>query len=317
MNLYGIDLGKDNIVIEQDLINEMNRNERTNFNAQFVLKILSIIMPDRFVLIGDEKSVLFKINTYGSFNWQNTYLISKKCAAVLDFEKWIENLAFRLSERIEEDYIFNFQTYLLDFQKENCWNLLDNISQIAENILLNEFELCIDVNDNILFSHNNLKQVYEYSYEALEKLGKPSKVDAIYQKVIELNPDYMTDKNSIRVSMRRDTGFVPIGKTSVFGLKKWETEIDDFKGGTIRDIAEEFLEGQAEPKHIDKITEFVNNYRNVTSKNIYANLNKDKSKRFVFYRGLLIGLSAKKYSLEIDGKAIDQKRNTNNTNEHK
>ena len=87
MNLYGIDLGKDTIVIEQDLINEMNRNERTNFNSQFVLKILSILMPDRFVLIGDEKSVLFKINTYGSFNWKNTYLISKKIYSCIRFRK--------------------------------------------------------------------------------------------------------------------------------------------------------------------------------------------------------------------------------------
>ena len=304
MNLYGIDLGKDNIVIEQDLINEMNRNEHTNFNSQFVLKILSVIMPDRFVLIGDEKSVLFNMNTYGSYNWQNTYLISKKYTAVYDFEKLIENVAYRLSERIEEDYIFHFQAYLLDFQKENCWNLLDNISQIAEYIVFNEFELSIDVNEDILFNHNIHKQVYEYSYEALEKLGKPSKVDAIYQKVIESYPDYWTDKNSIRVSMRRDSGFVPIGKTGVFGLKKWEKEIDEFKGGTIREIAEEFLEGQAEPKHIDEITEFVNNYRNTTSKNIYANLIKDEIERFVFYSGLLIGLSSKKYSSEKYGLAI-------------
>ena len=306
INLYGIDLSKDYIVIEQDLVNEINRNEHTNFNSQFVLKILSVIMPDRFVLIGDEKSVLFNMKNYGSFNWQNTYLISKKCAAVFDFEKLIENIDFRLSERIEEDYSFNFQTYLLDFQKENCWNLLDNISQIAEYIVFNEFELSIDTYDNILFNHNKIKQVYEFSYEALEKLGKPSKVDAIYQKVIEHYPDYMTDKNGIKASMRRYCGFVPIGRTGVFGLKKWETEIDDFKGGTIRDIAEEFLEGQAEPKHIDKIAEFVNAYRNTTSKNIYANLIMDDSKRFVFYRGQMIGLSAKKYSSEKYGKAIDQ-----------
>jgi len=308
MNLYGIDLGKDYIDIEQDLINEMNRNEGTNFNSQFVLKILSILMPERFVLIGDEKSVLFKMNTYGSFNWKNTYLISKKYTAVYDFEKLIENVAFRLSERIEEDYIFHFQAYLLDFQKENCRNLLENISQIAENILLNEFELWIDTYDNILFSHNTPKQVYEYSYHALEELGKPSKVDAIYQKVIELYPDYWTDKNSIRVSMRRDSGFVPIGKTGVFGLKKWETEIDDFKGGTIREIAEEFLKGQIEPQRIDEIAEFVNNYRNTTSKNIYANLIKDEFKRFVFYRGFFIGLSGKKYSLEKYGLAIKQNK---------
>ena len=309
LNLYGLDLECDFIVIEEKFVNEMNKNEGTNFNAQFVLKILSVIMPDRFVLIGDEKSVLFNnMNSYGSFNWQSTYLVSKKYADVLDFEKLIKDIAFRLYEGNDDDYTFNFKTFLLDFQKENCKSLLNNITGIAEYIVLNEFELCIDTYDNILFSRKKIKQVYQYSYEALEKLGKPSKLDAIYEKVIELNEYYETDKNSIRASMKREAGFVSIGKTGVFGLKIWETEIDGFKGGTIRSIAEEFLKGQAEPRHIDEIAEFVNNYRNTTSKNIYANFIKDDSKRFVFYSGLLIGLSAKKYPSEIDGMAIDQNK---------
>jgi len=52
----------------------------------------------------------------------------------------------------------------------------------------------------------------------------------------------------------------------------------------------------------------VNNYRNTNSKNIYANLYTDESKRFVFYSGLLIGLSEKKYSLEKYGLAIKQNK---------
>jgi len=99
---------------------------------------------------------------------------------------------------------------------------------------------------------------------------------------------------------------VPIGKTSVYGLKKWETEIDEFKGGTIRAIAEEFLKGQAEPKHIDEITDYVNRYRNTKPRSVYANLNTDTWKRFVYFCGHLIGLSAKKYSIEKYGLAIRQ-----------
>ena len=52
----------------------------------------------------------------------------------------------------------------------------------------------------------------------------------------------------------------------------------------------------------------MNNYRNTNSKNIYANLYTDESKRFVFYSGLLIGLSEKKYSLEKYGLAIKQNK---------
>lgn len=305
MNLYGIDLDCDYIIIKEDIINEINRIENTYFNIQFVLKILSVIIPDLFVLIGDEKSVLFNANVREAYNWQNTYLISKKYTDLFDFEKFIDDVSLRLSERIEEDFNFNFQTYLLAFQKDNCQNLLENISRIAEYILFNEFELCIDTNENIVFKRNTIKQVYEYSYHALEVLGKPSKVNVIYKKVIELFPDCESDENSIRASMRKDTGFVPIGRTSIYGLKKWEAEIDDFKGGTIRDIVEEYLHSETQPKHIDEITAFVNNYRNTTSKNIYANLNMDESKRFMFFRGLMIGLSSKKYTSGKCVKVID------------
>ena len=52
----------------------------------------------------------------------------------------------------------------------------------------------------------------------------------------------------------------------------------------------------------------MNNYRNTTSKNIYANLIKDEFKRFVFYSRFFIGLSGKKYSLEKYGMAIKQNK---------
>jgi hypothetical protein len=52
---------------------------------------------------------------------------------------------------------------------------------------------------------------------------------------------------------------------------------------------------QSEPKHIDEITDFVNRYRDTNAKNIYANLQMEENKRFVFFKGLMIGLKSKKY----------------------
>ena len=71
----------------------------------------------------------------------------------------------------------------------------------------------------------------------------------------------------------------------MFGLKKWENELEDFKGGTIRSISTEFLEQSDNPKHISEITEYVLKYRpNSNEKSIYYNLRIEESETFSFFK---------------------------------
>lgn len=115
--------------------------------------------------------------------------------------------------------------------------------------------------------------------------------------VLILNPNYETDEGSLRASMLRKNGFVSIGRTSVYGLKKWEKEIDNFKGGTIRKIAEEYLANCDCPQHISKIAENIFIYRPRTNeKSIYYNLKLDESKIFIFFQDSHVGLVSKNYS---------------------
>jgi hypothetical protein len=295
LNTYQISLDDEFINLKEENVLEINGNENVNFNSQFITYIFSILLKDTHDLIGNAENVFFNKKTGNQHYWNNLYLIRKDLTWIFDFEKLIEDVYFRISEKIEEDYKFYFQSYLLNFQNENCISKLDTITTISETLLFSEFELTIDLEENIVFKRNTFKQVYEYAYEALEKLGVPSKVDVICKKVRELYPDYKTDEDSIRASMQRKTGFVPFGRTSVYGLKVWEAE-KDIRGGTIRDIAEEFLMKYSEPKHIDDITDFVNMYRNTNAKNIYANLKMEENNRFEFYTGLKIGLKNKNYN---------------------
>jgi len=78
-----------------------------------------------------------------------------------------------------------------------------------------------------------------------------------------------------------------------------------------RDIVEEFLENQDTPIHIDKVTEYVNQFRNTNSKNVYSNLQMHEDKKFSFFKGFLVGLSNKNYSsdLFVESKKITQKQN--------
>ncbi len=306
LNLYGIDFDTDIITVNEETISEINTKENNSFNELFVNKILSIILSQNFLLIGNEENTLCQRIIRTAHNWHTTYLIQKDIVNIFNFESFANDVSKRLSERIEEDYSFHFETYIFNFRSEDSEDDLNNIIPICEHILFNEFEISLDVYENIVFKRNTLKQVYEYSHEALEQLGEPSKVQLIYEKVKELYPDFNTNQNKIRASMKQNNGFVPFGRTSVFGLKVWEEE-KDIRGGTIRDIAEEFLLMQKAPKHIYEITEYVNRYRDTTAKSISANLKMEENNRFVFYKGQTIGLKSKEYSEE-DFIMINEKR---------
>ncbi|ALL06417.1 hypothetical protein AQ505_13460 [Pedobacter sp. PACM 27299] len=294
LNLYGLDLSSGIIIIDNAIVNDINEKESNDFNSLFINKIFSILLSHSFSLIGNEENIVLNKTTRIGHNWKTTYLIRTDLTNIFDFAACIDDIANRSQGKNDNDYYFEFEAYLLEFAKDGLSEHSEEIIRCAEYILFNEFEIILDTNERILFKRNSMKQVYEYAYEALDKLGCPSKVFEIYEKVISLYPDYKTDENSLRASMTRKTGFVPIGRSSIYGLKIWESE-KNIRGGTIRDITEEFLSSQSSPQHINEITEYVNQFRDTNAKSIYSNLQMEGNNRFTFFTGLTIGLRNKQY----------------------
>ena len=183
-----------------------------------------------------------------------------------------------------------------NFTSNGNYTLLNIVSEVAENILNNEFRIYLDTDENIRFTRKSIKQAYEYAYEALKSLGKPSKVNEITRKVEGLYPDYETNDKKVRDSMKRQYGFVPIGRSSIFGLKEWEDELENFKGGTIRQIVTQYLDNNSLPKHYSEITSYVLQFRPKTNEySIIQNIKLDESKIFVFFKNSFVGLSNKIY----------------------
>src|SRR5690606_30776535 len=106
------------------------------------------------------------IKSSNRHNWNNFYLVNKKIFSVFDFNEFANDIEKRITERIEETYKFNFKSYLTSFFINSNTDILIPVSQIAEKILGNEFEKFLDLEDNITFSRNSPKSVYEYAYEA-------------------------------------------------------------------------------------------------------------------------------------------------------
>src|SRR5690554_1236248 len=308
---YSIDVESTYIEINTEIIDKINQSNSTNFSREFITYILSAYLKDSFSVVGNYEDVLQPkyFNSRNRHNWNNFYLVEKELSLEFDFTSFTNDISNRVSDRIEESYSFNFKSYLSKFLSNNNIDFLDLLFPICEKIINEEFEIYLDLEENINFKRNTTRQAHEYAFEALEHLGKPSKVKEIFEKVIELHPNFDTEEAKIRVSMKRKNGFVPIGRKSVFGLKKWESELDNFKGGTIRDIVEEYLMQFTVPKHISDITEHVLKYRPKSNQySILQNLKLDESGLYIFFKGSHIGLTTKKY--ESDFKKMSEVQKT-------
>ncbi len=294
---YRIDINNQSVIVNEETENFINSVDNTNFSKQFITLIFSIFLQDEFVIIGniEDALILKEGNARYRHNWQNIYLIKKKIIDNFNIDEFIEDIDSRANERNEETYKFNFRSYLSRFLKENDFTVVDEIFSTCEKILFEEFNLFLSIDEEIIFERNTLKTLPEYALEALDDLGIPSHVDEIDNHVRVLNPTF--DKKITNANLKREFGFVPFGRKSVFGLKKWELENNTIKGGTIRSIAEEFLLKYDEPMHIGEIAEYVLKYRPESNeKSIIYNLKMEDNNRFLFFKKSLIGLKSKKYN---------------------
>lgn len=300
LSKYNIASDQGSIVISDEKEEHINNIDNTNFSKQSITLILSFLLEEKFKLIGNKKDALLfrQSNIKDSHYWKNIYLIDNNLHQVFYFENLIEELAKKIKEQNNKTYKLNFKSYLSQFFKKNDIVFLDEIFPICEMLIDEELGICLDYEKNIVYKRNTYITLHDYAHDALEILGKPSHIDDINKQIKISNPDF---SNIIKGSnLRRIFGFIPFGKTNVFGLKKWETEKRNIKGGTIRNIAEEFLQNYSNPVKLKVVVNFVLKYRpdsNLLS--ITHNLQMEENNKFIFFKGSLIGLKSKNYQIDL------------------
>lgn len=295
----------DIIFLTPEQVAVINQKSHTDFTDGFVHFILCIYL-DKYQLVGNLSDVLFphfskKKNRH---NWKNIYLVTKDIHPYLDWETLVLDICSLLEKKTAKQYEISLREKIAPYLAATPY-LLDRVSKVVALILRQEFDLQIK-GDTLTIPRNTYKQINEYAYEALEALGTPSYVKEIAEKVKELYPKTNFTYAGIRSSLKREYGFVPIGRSSNFGLKKWENTVENFKGGTIRDITKEFLLQQKEPQTLEQITSYLLQYRSHTNaKSILTNLKADTSDTFVFFNNSQIGLTQITYP-ETYGLQVEQ-----------
>lgn len=125
----------------------------------------------------------------------------------------------------------------------------------------------------------------------LEELNEPSSVDRIVAAWNARFPLHPTHASMIRSLVHLNTDlFLSIGRSSTYGLKRWEMEKVDVKGGSIRGIVREFLLKAGGSMPLSAIMEEVLRYRKTNRSSVMTNLQLCEPEQFVFLTGDRVAL---------------------------
>lgn len=288
---YNFELNKSLIVLDNDIMIKINTKENVNFNLDFITLVYSIFFNETHNLLW------LKLNGEKKLIFNKKYLIQKKYYKYFKFEDFFSKIFLLSTKKNKQTYSIKTIDIINEFLSTSDENILEEINNICSIILKLEFKIKIKLG-HVIMQRNTKKELYEYLYAILDERGKMKKVEEIYLEIKKKIPELNVSLESVRSTLQRDKErFVYFGRSSTYGLKKWENELDNFKGGTIRKIAHEYLNAYSSPKHISEISNYILKYRSNSSEySILQNLKLEENGNFIFFINGYIGLSGKIYA---------------------
>ncbi|MBL0128324.1 MAG: hypothetical protein IPP83_12930 [Flavobacteriales bacterium] len=273
-----------------ELTDTLNTVERTDWSPLFVLFVAQVIHGTDHVhvswcdLFGNEP-------VSKGLERTSPFMVAKDTAPGLDII--LPRLAARYAEKRREEEAFDLLNQL-GFTDPDVRARLLSVAQRLCQLRYPE----VTFRDGVCILPPNKKKLQEdILQEILVILNEPSHVSRIIEEWEHRFPAYPITVSGVRSAAIRDKKrFLSIGRTSTYGLRRWEKERPGLKGGTIRSIVIELLERSDVPVHIDDLEPGVKRFRPTTnSKNIIQNLRIDLSGDFTLLPGGFVGLSKKTY----------------------
>jgi hypothetical protein len=295
---YGIDLTEKCILINNTLVEKINEREQVKFNLRFYALVFGVLLKKTHFTLDPAK--IIGINKNSLSKSQKYYLIDLLFFDSIELEFFIKDIYLKREDKKHETLSLNFQNFISNFIKKEALESFDEILSTCRKIIFSEFNVEVNPYGNIIFENIPKKKILHYCYEILEKADEPLTLEQI---AFELDTNYSDLKFAsgyLSLVLRRQKEmFVYFGQKGAYGLRKWEFEKDNIKGGTIRDIVEEFLFNEDCPKHISDIIDYVNKFRPETNaRSLLTNIKVDERKRFCFFESNFIGLKEKNYTAD-------------------
>ena len=295
-DLFSLNFYDDELVqITNDMIEGINSKYDVSFSHDFIIYLYAVSSDDKVVFPSVDIDVLAKPHII-SKNWKNYYLVDSDISEKVDLNAILKDIKEKKHLRIEEEYYLNFEVYLRSFLFDKKGSIDKVLLQVCEKIINKEAEVFLNIYDDLTFEVNVKKTVADLAYDILKEVDKPTKINELWSLLINKHPDFDKAESTFRNCFGYDIRFVPIGRQSVWGLKEWEGQKNDFLGGSMLEIVERLLRESEDPLHISSITNQVAKYRDIDEHRLLNNLKMNNNKGFVFIGNKYIGLEDRVYA---------------------
>ena len=289
---YDFNLESNFIVVDDKLCNHINTEEDVNFNKLFINFIFHIFFKKIYIGFGQQLNFKNSYKKHNYFSFNSNYYISKTLCNAFDFGLFFIEIENLITTSRSKSELVNLRAYIIKYFKGTQSIKIDELLEILKTILTKEFDIKFSVDDNAILVPNKKKKVHEYYYSIIESNNNPMRISGIVSIANKLYPFLNSTDESVRGILGREKDkFIYFGRSSTYGLRVWEKQKDGIKGGTIKNIVEEYLESQVGPKSISEILNYVNQFRKTNEKSVLTNLKLDNTNKFIFYKGEIVGLA--------------------------
>ncbi len=283
------------ISIDDEIVQHINAIENVSFNQSFYILIYSHLYSKKFYVFENKKVIIHDKYYQVKRKIEGFYMIHKDLCKRFNFEEFVSDFAYNKSNRYVA--VFNIVEYIANKLSLENKRFQNEIYLVCKVLLAAEYDVKPDEQGNINFSKTILIKYPEICYNLLKKEAKPLHVNYMYEILQQSDTLRNIRKDAIRLAMIKNKDiFMYIGRSSIWGLNEWEKENPNYKGGSIRTIAFEFLQQRSSPTRRSELIEYILKYRpNSNHKSITQNLKIDIQKRFLFFENFYVGLAQKEY----------------------
>ena len=281
----------------------IREEEEVFFSNEYISVCISIINPLTH-LIGDIRDSLLKPSSPA----RRLYLVPKDLHEQFRFDKFIESVDDMIKEKRFFPYRDDLETYVRGLlKKELPEDVFYSVVKECRQILLKGYPDNI-INSQIFFPANARKTIPNLIEDILREFNRPMTAEEICAQLNERYPDLEQVPSKIGSNALRNGNIVAVSRSGSYSLAEWN--YTEKRGGTIREIVEEYLNSLIEPiATLSDICEYVAKYRdNVKESSVKSNLLAESSNKFsLFYKGDVMYIGYSDYTFD-ESYVLQEKR---------
>ena len=261
--------------------NRIREEEEVDFSNEYISICIPKIDTEQ-TLLGDARKAMFQTSASGS----RLYLVSKQAAKSFKFDKFLVAVEEMVKEKRFFPYRDDLETFVRGLlQKELPDEEFYAIVKECRQILQKGYPDNI-INSQIYFPANARKTIPNLIEDILREYNKPMTAEEISDELNKRYPDLELIPSKIGPNALRNSNIVAVSRSSTYALAEWN--YTEKRGGTIRDLAVEYLNSLFQPiAPLTDICDYIAKFReDVKESSVKANLLAEANNRFgLYYKG--------------------------------